>query len=102
MGEDRWPESVVRSNGVLMFGARGVSGRTPRDEQDTDWTLFGPIVHDGPRAVICADCGVPIVDGYVVHVKPETYAVEYLGETFYLERHIGVSCGCAARRGLLP
>jgi hypothetical protein len=34
-------------------------------------------------------------------MKPETYAVRYQGEIFYLERHIGIACGCAAKRGLI-
>lgn len=104
MGEESWPGNVVRSRGVIEA-----------DDLSHYWANFGgvfayrlgetalqEIVHDGPRTVICADCGEPQTDGNVVHMKPAAYAIRYKGETFYLERHIGVSCGCAAKRGLVP
>jgi len=90
MGEESWPENVVRTLGI-------VDSEMPLD----DGLLLGEIVRDGPRPIICADCGKSIVDGFVVHMKPEVYAVWYKDETFYLERHIGVSCGCAAKRGFV-
>ncbi len=93
MGEASWPEDIVRSKGSV-------------DGDDMVWlvrlTSLGKIIHDGPRAAVCADCGKVPEDGLLVHVKPETYAVAYQCETFYLERHLGVACGCAAKRGLVP
>ena len=94
MGEEAWPENVVRSKGSYYpsyrrrFRVRG---------QLVD---LGRVIADGPRPIVCADCGTPIHDGLVVHMKPETYAVWYKDERFYLERHIGVACGCAKKRGL--
>lgn len=105
MGEETWPENVVRSKSVL--DGRGDDW----DDEHADNTApvgvgycdtgiaWGKILSEGPRPIICADCGTPIKDGLVVHMKPETYAILIRGEVFYIERHIGVSCGCAAKRG---
>ena len=124
IGEETWPPGVIKSKGVHEWGMLHVSdwhlgrmnGNTPRREDLADvldQTVeaareFSPdlVVHagdlfDGPRPVICADCGVPIEDGKVIHFKPERYAVRYHGQTFYLERHLGVTCGCAAKRGFV-
>lgn len=103
MGEENWPKNVVRTRGVIEA-----------DDLSHYWANFGgafayrlgetalqEIIHDGPRTVICADCGTPQTDGNVVHLKPAAYAIRYKGETFFLERHIGVACGCAAKRGLV-
>lgn len=87
--EETWPEGVVRSKATIEC----------RD--DLGDTLGKVIKTDGPRPIVCADCGQPIVDGLVFHVKPETYRVTWHGWTFYMERHIGVTCGCAKKRGLL-
>lgn len=88
-GEEAWDPKIPRSRGVIhatqTFGAH----------------VLGEVqFHDGPRVIVCADCGAPVTDGLVFHLKPETYAVIYKNETFYLERHIGIKCGCAAKRGL--
>ena len=100
MGEETWPENIARSKRTLeAVGDLHLLGLPLQFYQIGS---LGAIVHDGPRPIICADCGAPVTDSVVVHLKPETYAVRYLGETFYLERHIGVSCGCAAKRGLAP
>ncbi len=85
MGEEKWPANVVRSKGVI-------------DERDS---ALGGIVVDGPRPIVCADCGVEVRDGIVFHLKPECFTVLYGTEEFYAERHIGVSCGCALKRGLI-
>ncbi len=93
MSEASWPESIVRSKGSVDAEDMVCLGLL---------TNLGRVIHDGPRPAVCADCGEVPEDGLLVHVKPETYAVTYQGETFYLERHLGVACGCAAKRGLEP
>ncbi len=90
--EESWPEDVVRSRGTLEGDGMVWLGLL---------LDLGKVVRDGPRAAICADCGKAPDDGLLIHMKPETYAVRYQGETFFLERHIGVTCGCAAKRGLI-
>lgn len=102
MGEENWPGNVRRSIGVIEADDAYHAWRSLDGEiaYKIGETALQRIVYDGPRAVICADCGRPQTDGNVIHMKPEAYAVLYKGETFYLERHIGVSCGCAAKRGL--
>lgn len=132
MGEENWPENVIKSKGVLdggksyddpptegwfkrgdIYNADGeliTPGHNPHETElggegigtgyCDDHVAWGHIVSDGPRPIICADCGKPIMDGLVFHMKPEVYAITIDGETFYLERHIGLSCGCAAKRGL--
>jgi len=94
IGEETWPDSVIKSKGVHEWGMLHVV------EVIHPFKPLGGIIFDGPRQLICADCGIPIMDGRIIHLKPERYAVSYGGETFYLERHIGVSCGCASKRGL--
>ena len=95
-GEENWPENVVRSKGVVRV----------KDFPGLYDALGGEIIHDGPRYIICAECGAEMRDGLVVHQKPRTYAIAYEPEEgcavrpYYLERHIGVSCGCAAKWGL--
>ena len=93
MGEENWPDNVVRSKSVGDIDRSLCWG----NEEDVD---LGNIVADGPRLLVCADCGAPQT-GPVIHMKPETYTLVYRGEPFYLEKHIGVACGCAAKRGLL-
>lgn len=92
MDEESWPENVVRSRGTLEGDGMVWLGLL---------LGLGKVVQDGPRAAICADCGKAPDDGLLIHMKPETYAVRYQGEIFYLERHIGIACGCAAKRGLI-
>ena len=100
MGEETWPENIAKSKRALEAdGGVQVHGLPVQFYQIGS---LGAIVQDGPRPIICADCGAPVTDCVVVHLKPETYAVRYLGEIFYLERHIGVKCGSAAKRGLAP
>lgn len=93
MGEENWPENVVRSRGHVVYGMFGWRDLIPRP--------LGKVIADGPRPIICADCGKAVPDGLVVHLKPTTYEVRYGNETFFLERHIGVGCGCAAKRELV-
>jgi hypothetical protein len=85
MGEDSWDPTIPRSKGTVPF-EKGALGEV--------------ILTDGPRVIICANCGMTIT-GPVFHLKPETYSVEYGGWVFYIERHIGVACGCAAKLGLM-
>lgn len=98
MGEESWPENVVRSKGKIDLGDLGFL-------RDAKWDApepphLGRIEDDGPRVIICSECGKPVKDGNVVHRKPQTYAFVYKGETFYLERHLCL--GCARKRGLVP
>jgi len=95
IGEETWPPGVIKSKGVHEWGMLHVV------EVIHPLMPLGQLIFDGPRPVICADCGVPIEDGKVIHFKPERYAVRYHGQTFYLERHLGVTCGCAAKRGFV-
>lgn len=98
MGEETWSSDVVRSKRIVDFDSSGWKDWMAEaliDEFD------GPIVHDGPRPAICADCGKAPENGLLIHLKPETYAVRIESEVFFLERHIGVACGCAAKRGLV-
>lgn len=101
MGEENWPEGVVRSKG----GVKSDDWSAGRQGWDVLSDVLGGFVSDGPRPALCADCGVVPADGLLIHLKPETYRVfhERGGRTeeLYLERHIGVSCGCAAKRGLI-
>lgn len=85
MGEENWPKNVVRSKEVLHLPIRRRS--------------LGRVLAEGPRVIVCADCGAAQNDGNVIHLKPEIYAIAWKGETFYLERHLCKSC--AAKRGLL-
>lgn len=103
MGEESWPENVVRSKGELSLDLllSGVGDVIEALTTDLEFKVprIGKVISDGPRPIICADCGTPIVDGNVVHMKPETYAITYKGETFYLERHLCIAC--AEKRGVL-
>lgn len=105
MGEENWPENVVRSVRPKSYINRPRNSPLELEEVLTDGYYYkdelGEIVYDGPRLLICADCGKVPDDGAVFHVKPEVYAIKYKGEVFYLERHIGVACGCAKKRGLV-
>jgi hypothetical protein len=106
VAEDDWDPRIPRSKGVARF--REGAAIRPAMEQGWLFIMIAPteeglgeiLKHDGPRVLVCADCGVPVEDGRVFHVKPETYSVIYRGETFYIERHIGLRCGCAMKRGL--
>ena len=95
MGEENWPENVVRSKGLWDFLAPSMLRQILHPLRP-----LGKVIVDGPRAVICADCGSP-TNGVVLHVKPEIYAIRYEEQIFYLERHVGIDCGCAAKRGFV-
>ncbi len=91
MSEETWDKSIPRSKGVVDLSL--YSGFQ---------SLGNIVTTDVSRQIVCADCGVPAEGGVVCHLKPETYTVRYKGEEFYIERHIGVACGCAKKRGLVP
>jgi len=87
MGDEAWDEKIPRSRGHIDL-----------DQAHID---LGYIVElDKERQIICADCGTPAEGGIVCHLKPVTYEARYKGEIFFLERHIGVQCGCAFKRHL--
>lgn len=99
MGEESWPENVVRSRGRVDTNQLYFSDKKyPHERYPVHPSGLGEILADGPRWLVCADCGKE-QRGRVIHLKPAVYAVVYQGETFYLERHLCVAC--ARKRGLV-